>query len=42
LPLSEIKTAEELKDFDLVRLPRLSVMPVAEGFWRKLQDMMSF
>lgn len=42
LTLSEIKTAEELKDFDLVRLPRLSVMPVAEGFWRKLQDMMSF
>ncbi len=42
LPLSEIKTVEELRDFDLVRLPRLSVMPVAEDFWRKLQDMMSF
>ncbi len=42
LSLSEIKAVEELKDFDLVRLPRLSVMPVAENFWRKLQDLMSF
>ncbi len=42
LSLAEIKGVEELKDFDLVRLPRLSVMPVAESFWQKLQDLMSF
>lgn len=42
LSLAEIKAVEELKDFDLVRLPRLSVMPVAADFWRKLQDLMSF
>lgn len=28
LPLSEIKKMEEFKDFYLVKLPRLSVMPV--------------
>lgn len=42
LSLAEIKAVEELKDFDLVRLPRLSVMPVPENFWQKLQDLMSF
>lgn len=42
LTLSEIKAIEELKDFDLVRLPRLSVMPIAESYWAKLQDLMSF
>ena len=42
LSLSEIKGIEALKDFDLVRLPRLSVMPVAESYWEKLQDLMSF
>ena len=42
ISLAEIKTIEELKDFDLVRLPRLSVMPIAESYWRKLQDLISF
>lgn len=42
LTLAEIKTIEELRDFDLVRLPRLSVMPIAESYWEKLQDLMAF
>ena len=32
--LDEIKKRAELKDFDLVRLPRLSVMPVSEKHWK--------
>ncbi|MCY3757707.1 MAG: EVE domain-containing protein [Acidobacteria bacterium] len=36
IPLAEIKSDPELKDFDLVRLPRLSVMPVAESVWKRL------
>ena len=31
--LDEIKKQSALKDFDLVRLPRLSVMPVSETQW---------
>ncbi len=38
LTLLEIKAIEELSDFDLVRLPRLSVMPVSTVQWRHLQD----
>ncbi len=38
LTLLEIKAIEELSDFDLVRLPRLSVMPVSIVQWRHLQD----
>jgi predicted RNA-binding protein with PUA-like domain len=34
--LDEIKKRPELKDFDLVRLPRLSVMPVSESQWNTL------
>ena len=34
--LDEIKKQSELKDFDLVRLPRLSVMPVSEKQWQAL------
>jgi predicted RNA-binding protein with PUA-like domain len=34
--LDEIKKRPELKDFDLVRLPRLSVMPVSESQWNAL------
>jgi len=36
IPLAEIKSDPELKDFDLVRLPRLSVMPVTESVWKRL------
>ena len=38
LSLAEIKALEELSDFDLVRLPRLSVMPVSTAQWDRLQD----
>ena len=34
--LDEIKKQKALKDFDLVRLPRLSVMPVSEQQWKLL------
>lgn len=34
--LDEIKTRASLKSFDLVRLPRLSVMPVSETQWNAL------
>jgi len=36
IPLADIKSDPELKDFDLVRLPRLSVMPVTETVWKRL------
>lgn len=38
LTLVEIKAIDELSDFDLVRLPRLSVMPVTSEQWKILQD----
>lgn len=38
--LAEIKNAEALKDFDLVRLPRLSVMPVNDAHWAALQELL--
>ncbi len=34
--LAEIKSQKELKNFELVRLPRLSVMPVAKEIWDKI------
>jgi predicted RNA-binding protein with PUA-like domain len=37
--LDEIKKSEALKNFDLVRLPRLSVMPVSEAHWNTLLTM---
>lgn len=40
LTLVEIKAMDELSDFDLVRLPRLSVMPVAPEQWEILQDVL--
>jgi predicted RNA-binding protein with PUA-like domain len=39
-PLAEIKASEKLKEFDLVRLPRLSVMPVSNEHWEVLQEML--
>ena len=38
LPLSEIKAQTQLKDFELVRLPRLSVMPVSDSIWKLLLE----
>lgn len=37
--LSEVKAQSQLKDFELVRLPRLSVMPVSEAVWTRLLEM---
>ena len=37
--LAEIKANPKLKDFDLVRLPRLSVIPVNEDQWQILLEM---
>jgi len=37
--LDEIKSSAGLKDFDLVRLPRLSVMPVSDAQWKALLAM---
>jgi len=38
--LTDIKNNEALKDFDLVRLPRLSVMPIKDEHWQVLQDLL--
>lgn len=38
--LQEIKATEALKEFDLVRLPRLSVMPIKSEYWEVLQEML--
>lgn len=37
--LSEVKQRKEFSDFALVRLPRLSVMPVTEAQWKGLMKM---
>lgn len=37
--LDEIKKADALKGFDLVRLPRLSVMPVSDAQWNAILAM---
>lgn len=36
VPLDEIKRQPGFENFDLVRLPRLSVMPVSEAQWQEL------
>jgi predicted RNA-binding protein with PUA-like domain len=37
--LAEIKADPKLKGFDLVRLPRLSVMPVSDEQWKIIEEM---
>jgi predicted RNA-binding protein with PUA-like domain len=37
--LSEVKANAEFRDFELVRIGRLSVMPVSESRWKKLMKM---
>lgn len=37
--LDEIKKSNALKNFDLVRLPRLSVMPVSDAQWNAILAM---
>lgn len=39
VPLSTIKADEGLADWELVRLPRLSVMPVSEAQWRRIEEL---
>ncbi len=37
--LAEVKANAKLKNFDLARLPRLSVMPVSEEQWKIMEEM---
>jgi len=37
--LAEVKQQPGLKDFPLVRMPRLSVMPVSEAQWKTIMDL---
>ena len=37
--LERIKTEPQLANWDLVRLPRLSVMPVTEAQWRRVEEL---
>jgi predicted RNA-binding protein with PUA-like domain len=39
VPLAEIKAKQEFQDFELVRMGRLSVMPVSDSRWQKLSKM---
>lgn len=39
VPLARIKNDKALADWDLVRLPRLSVMPVTEEQWQRVQEL---
>jgi predicted RNA-binding protein with PUA-like domain len=37
--LKEIKADPSLKEWDLVRNSRLSVMPVTEAIWKKIEQL---
>ncbi|MCW5316973.1 EVE domain-containing protein [Nostoc sp. KVJ3] len=37
--LAQIKQDEKFTDFDLLRLPRLSVVPVSEVYWQRLLEL---
>jgi predicted RNA-binding protein with PUA-like domain len=39
VPLARIKTDEALAGWDLVRLPRLSVLPVTDEQWRRVEEL---
>lgn len=39
VPLSTIKADPLFADWELVRLPRLSVMPVTEEQWRRIEEL---
>jgi len=36
VPLTVVKTDEDLKEWELARLPRLSIMPVTAAQWRRV------
>ena len=38
VPLAEIKASKALASWDLVRLPRLSIVPVTDAQWRKIEE----
>jgi predicted RNA-binding protein with PUA-like domain len=39
VPLARIKDDPLLRDWDLVRLPRLSVLPVSEAQWQRVEEL---
>jgi predicted RNA-binding protein with PUA-like domain len=39
VPLSRIKSDKSLAGWELVRLPRLSVMPVTDAQWRRVEEL---
>jgi predicted RNA-binding protein with PUA-like domain len=39
VPLATIKGEEQLAEWELVRLPRLSVMPVSAEQWRRVEEL---
>jgi predicted RNA-binding protein with PUA-like domain len=39
VPLNQVKKDPVLGSWDLVRLPRLSVMPVSEAQWRRVEEL---
>ena len=39
--LAEVKADRAFASFELVRIPRLSVMPVPEGLWARIEKMAS-
>src|SRR5262245_32865558 len=39
VPLAEIKARPALKDFPLVRISRLSVMPVSDAEWKEIEEL---
>jgi predicted RNA-binding protein with PUA-like domain len=39
VPLADIKADKSLATWDLVRLPRLSVVPVSEAQWKRIEKM---
>lgn len=39
VPLSRIKADPQLKEWELVRLPRLSVMPVTSEQWKRVEQL---
>ena len=36
IELKEIKALKKFREFDLVRLPRLSIMPVSKNYWKTI------
>jgi predicted RNA-binding protein with PUA-like domain len=39
VPLARIKADSELADWELVRLPRLSIMPVTDAQWQRIEEL---